>query len=52
MVSPRGAERALEALPTARLELIEDCGHCPQLEAPDHMVRLLLGFPEPLAEAA
>jgi pimeloyl-ACP methyl ester carboxylesterase len=52
MVSPRGAERVLEALPTARLELIEDCGHCPQLEAPDDLVRLLLGFPEPLAEAA
>jgi pimeloyl-ACP methyl ester carboxylesterase len=52
MVSPRGAERVLEALPTARLELIEDCGHCPQLEAPDRLVQLLLDFPSPLAEAA
>lgn len=52
MVSPRGARRVLEALPSARLELIEDCGHCPQIEAPDRLAGLLLGFPEPLAEAA
>jgi pimeloyl-ACP methyl ester carboxylesterase len=52
MVSPRGATRVLDALPAARLELIEDCGHCPQIEAADHLVRLLLGFPEPYAEAA
>jgi pimeloyl-ACP methyl ester carboxylesterase len=52
MVSPRGARRVLEALPTARLELIEDCGHCPQIEAAERLAQLLLDFPAPLAAAA
>ncbi|MDQ6914348.1 MAG: alpha/beta fold hydrolase [Actinomycetota bacterium] len=46
MVSPRGAQRVLEALPTTRVELIEDCGHCPQIEAPARLARLLLAFPD------
>jgi pimeloyl-ACP methyl ester carboxylesterase len=52
MVFQTGAERVVEAVPGARLEVIEDCGHCPQLEAPDHFADLLLRFPRSLARAA
>jgi pimeloyl-ACP methyl ester carboxylesterase len=45
MVFQTGAEDVLEAAPEARLELIEDCGHCPQLECPERIVELLLDFP-------
>jgi pimeloyl-ACP methyl ester carboxylesterase len=45
MVSPRGAERLVEAVPATRVELIEDCGHCPQVEAPDRLAALMLAFP-------
>ncbi|MEX2253613.1 MAG: alpha/beta hydrolase [Thermoleophilaceae bacterium] len=52
MVFQTGAERVLEATPDARLELIEDCGHCPQLECPDPIAELLLEFsPVPAAGA-
>ena len=44
MVSPSGARRLAEALPASRLELIEDCGHCPQIECPDTVAALLHGF--------
>jgi len=47
MVFQTGAEAVLEAAPEARLELIEDCGHCPQLERPERIVELLLEFPSP-----
>ena len=33
MVPHSGARVVLDALPETRVELIEDCGHCPQLEA-------------------
>jgi pimeloyl-ACP methyl ester carboxylesterase len=52
MVSPSGAERITAALPDAEVELIEGCGHCPQIEAADRVVALLAGFPEELARAA
>jgi pimeloyl-ACP methyl ester carboxylesterase len=52
MVAPSGAERIVAALPDAQVELIEDCGHCPQVEAADRVARLLADFPEPLARAA
>jgi pimeloyl-ACP methyl ester carboxylesterase len=45
MVFQTGAEDVIEAAPEARLELIEDCGHCPQLECPDRIAELLLEFP-------
>ena len=45
MVHPSGAERILREVPGARLELISDCGHCPQVECPEHMVELLGRFP-------
>ena len=41
MVFQTGAERVLDAAPEGRLELIEDCGHCPQLEAPERFTELL-----------
>ena len=53
MVLARGAQRVVEALPDTRVELLADCGHCPQVECPERFVELLLDFPPPaLAEAA
>jgi len=53
LVYPSGAERVLaETGGPARLELIEDCGHCPQVEEPDLFSSLLLDFPHSLARAA
>jgi pimeloyl-ACP methyl ester carboxylesterase len=40
---------AAEALPRARLEVIEQCGHCPQRETPSqfaHVIERFLGAPE------
>jgi pimeloyl-ACP methyl ester carboxylesterase len=45
MVSHRGAQRLLEGLPDTQVELLEGIGHCPQLEATDRLLELLLGFP-------
>jgi pimeloyl-ACP methyl ester carboxylesterase len=44
LVFHRGAEKVLSAVPGARLELLEGIGHCPQVEAPDRLVELLLDF--------
>jgi pimeloyl-ACP methyl ester carboxylesterase len=44
MVFASGAERILREVPGARLEVIEHCGHCPQLEAPERLVELLAEF--------
>jgi pimeloyl-ACP methyl ester carboxylesterase len=52
MVFQTGAERVLAAAPRGRLEVIEDCGHCPQLEAPERFTSLLLDFPREAARAA
>lgn len=52
MVFKSGARRVLEAVPDSRLTLIEDCGHCPQIEAADRLAELLLEFPAPLVQAA
>jgi pimeloyl-ACP methyl ester carboxylesterase len=51
MCPHRGARVLTAALPGARVELIEGCGHTPQLEAPDRLLELMLGFSE-LALAA
>ena len=32
---PAGADELADLLPDARIELIPDCGHCPQIECPD-----------------
>jgi pimeloyl-ACP methyl ester carboxylesterase len=52
LVFQTGAERVLAAAPQGRLEVIEDCGHCPQLEAPERFTSLLLDFPREAARAA
>lgn len=44
MVSHRGAARITEALPATRYELLDGCGHCPQLEAPDRLLAALTDF--------
>ena len=51
MVFSSGAERVLREIPGARLELIERCGHCPQIEAADRLAELLDEFPGVLAPA-
>ena len=45
MVFQTGAERVIAAAAEAELVTIEECGHCPQLEAPDRLAELLLDFP-------
>ena len=46
MVFQTGAERVLgRGGRVAQLVVIEDCGHCPQLESPDRLAELLLDFP-------
>lgn len=44
MVSHRGATRITEALPGTTYELLDGCGHCPQLEAPERLIAALLDF--------
>lgn len=51
MVFQTGAGRVLDAVDGARLVTIEDCGHCPQIEAPDRLTQLLLDFPAAHAAA-
>lgn len=38
------AEQARQAMPAARVEILEGVGHFPQVEAPDAVVDLLTGF--------
>jgi pimeloyl-ACP methyl ester carboxylesterase len=52
LVFHRGAQRLLAAVPGSCLELLEGCGHCPQLERPERVVELLLEDEAPLARAA
>lgn len=44
MVSPTGADRLVAELADVEVELIERCGHCPQIEAPERVIDLLEGF--------
>ena len=44
LVFQSGAERVLSVVPDSRLEIIDECGHCPQLERPDRLGDLLLDF--------
>jgi pimeloyl-ACP methyl ester carboxylesterase len=48
LVFHRGADRILDAVPAARLELLPGIGHCPQVEAPVRFTELLLEFAEEL----
>lgn len=45
MVFTSGADRVLSEVPDARLEVIDDCGHCPQIEATARVADLLAAFP-------
>jgi len=45
MVFKTGADRIAGEIPNARIELIPDCGHCPQIEEPDLLAELLEAFP-------
>ena len=44
MVFSTGADRVLRDVPGSQIEIIEHCGHCPQLEATDRLAELLEGF--------
>ena len=53
MVMSKGAQRVLDAVPGTRLELLDECGHCPLVECPERFAELVLDFPPlPLADAA
>ena len=47
-----GSEKVLEVVAGSAIVLIEDCGHCPQVECPDRMAELLVEFPAAVAQAA
>jgi pimeloyl-ACP methyl ester carboxylesterase len=44
MVTHRGAHHITDAVKDTTYELLEGIGHCPQVEAPDRVARLLLEF--------
>jgi 3-oxoadipate enol-lactonase len=44
MTGPEAAREVALAIPGARVELIGACGHTPQVERPDRLSELLLGF--------
>lgn len=44
MVSARGAQVILDGVAGARAEIIPDCGHCPQVEHPEEVLRLIAEF--------
>lgn len=46
MVYTDGAERVLRIVDYSDIEVIPDCGHCPQVEMPERLTELLLRFPE------
>lgn len=52
LVFHRGADRILEAVPGARLELLRGIGHCPQVEVPVRFTELLLEFSSAAETAA
>jgi pimeloyl-ACP methyl ester carboxylesterase len=45
MVPHSGARLVLDALPDTHVELIEGCGHSPQIECTERLAELLLHFP-------
>ncbi len=52
LVFQAGAGRVLATVPDGRLVVLDDCGHCPQLEAAERFTELLRDFPSPLVRAA
>lgn len=52
MVMSSGAQRLVEEVADVRVELLDGCGHCPQIERADEVARLLLALPEGVAPVA
>ena len=52
MVPHRGSAKLLEAVPGSRLELLDACGHCPQIEHHERLVELVEGFADELTQRA
>jgi pimeloyl-ACP methyl ester carboxylesterase len=52
LVFHQGAERVLHDVPGSRLELLEGIGHCPQVEAPQELLELLIAFCDERAAVA
>lgn len=52
MVFATGAERVLEQVSDSGIELIENCGHCPQIECPEKLADLIADFPAAVARTA
>jgi len=52
LVFRTGAERVLATVPGSRLEVLDGCGHCPQIEEADRFAELLIGFAEAGARSA
>jgi pimeloyl-ACP methyl ester carboxylesterase len=52
MVTHRGAERVVDALPGTIYALIPGCGHCPQVEEPRRFVDILMEFVAALGAGA
>ncbi len=46
IIPTRHSKRAFESIPDARLEMIENCGHIVQLEAPDRLTKLIADWLE------
>jgi pimeloyl-ACP methyl ester carboxylesterase len=44
IVPPECGELYQQAIPGSRLEVIDRCGHCPQIEKPEEFSRLVLDF--------
>ena len=44
VVPQSAARRWLEALPNARLEIVEACGHCVDMERPEALAKLVTTF--------
>src|SRR3954447_14801279 len=44
MVFAAGADRVLRTVPDARIEVIESCGHCPQIEATERLAEVMVEF--------
>jgi pimeloyl-ACP methyl ester carboxylesterase len=44
MVYRKGADKVLDTVPGSTLEVLEGCGHCPQIEEPAKFANMLLNF--------
>jgi pimeloyl-ACP methyl ester carboxylesterase len=44
LITPRFGGRVRKALPKAKVEVWDDCGHAPQLEHPDRTAKAMLDF--------